>query len=269
LAGSEPTFLTEVDAWLSSLSSPHTRKTYRRNIDLFFDYCKQRDTLPLFIGIKQVREFITHLRSIGKTTPSIRGAVAANARMFDTIFENHDIERRNPFSGKDLLPKKERLKQLNVPSETEVEKLIAAAKKQKDKTVFVTLSLVTKFGLRVGAFENAELRGNKLTTTTKGKPFHVVFDQTDIDLWNLAKPALNTFTAKNLDDRVSRFLLRAYKLGIVNERFSVHKFRHFFACETYKKTKDIMAVSVALNHGNVATTDGYFTSLKQQSNVEI
>jgi integrase len=48
----------------------------------------------------------------------------------------------------------------------------------------------------------------------------------------------------------------------------VRDFRHLYACNLYKTTKDIVRVSTALNHSNIAITDTYITDLKRNISIE-
>jgi hypothetical protein len=200
---------------------------------------------------------------------AVRQIILACKIFFDIIIGNYNLDHRNPFRGKGIIPDKQRLKPLEVPGETEAGKVLEAAEKLKDKTIFVALSFVRKYGLRIGAFEKAVIRGSKLTTVTKGKTFDLDLDAEDLKLWKLPAIGLNGHSAKNLESRVDRFFTRTWQRGIVNHKYSVHKIRHFFACDLYRKTRDMVKVSVALNHSNAAVTGTCFTSLKKESNVKI
>jgi hypothetical protein len=58
---------------------------------------------------------------------------------------------------------------LEVPEENEVNQLLAEAEKLKDKTVYVALTFVRKYGLRIGAFENAGDPGFQINHRNKGQ----------------------------------------------------------------------------------------------------
>ena len=72
-------------------------------------------------------------------------------------------------------------------------------------------------------------------------------------------------TATVIADRF-RLLLRSIGGAMVTDgrpRFSIHDLRHYRACELYRATKDIYAVSKALGHSGTMVTERYLRSLGQ------
>ncbi|MDR1315848.1 MAG: hypothetical protein LBK13_03145 [Spirochaetales bacterium] len=58
----------------AGLKSRHTAKAYRKGTDRLFEYCKMRQTSPLFIQIKEAGESARYLRTnLSLTSPSRYG----------------------------------------------------------------------------------------------------------------------------------------------------------------------------------------------------
>jgi integrase len=65
-----------------------------------------------------------------------------------------------------------------------------------------------------------------------------------------------------LAHRIRRGIEKLYNLKEVNEIYSCHDLRHYYAKKEYEKTKDIYRVSRLLNHSSVTITEGYLRSLE-------
>ena len=75
-------------------------------------------------------------------------------------------------------------------------------------------------------------------------------------------------STKSLEVALVNFLKGCYEKGITDNVYSPHDFRHLYACNLYNETKDIVKVSTALNHSNIAVTDTYITALKRNSPIK-
>jgi len=143
---------------------------------------------------------------------------------------------------------------------TEIVNILEYAK--FNPVVFTALKLMSKYGMRIGAFEKMKMRGKKAVTKSKGGNHSFEFDDEDLLLWE-ANP-LNKYTAKQLGDKVNYLLIKAWQEGIVEKRYSAHKIRHFVAKETYLKTGKILDVKKKLGHRHIGTTETYLETLDKE-----
>ena len=171
----------ELESWLGNIDSVASRKAYRNGAKKFIRYCEERGLNPMMVSGKEIRDFRNILETSGASNPVIRATLIACRMLFDRIFESHDLRRRNYFRIKDLLPPKKRVKKLWVPDQAEIDKLLGFA--GKNLVVFTAISLIIKFGMRIGAFEKMSVAGDRAVTVTKGKGKVYRFAVEDLNLW--------------------------------------------------------------------------------------
>jgi integrase len=193
---------------------------------------------------------------------TIRGIIASCKRFLDIAFQNHGIEGHNPFDADDLLPPKKRKNPVIAPSKADQKILLEYALAIGDLVSYTAIKLAIKHAFRRDAYHNIEIAGNKAVIWTKSKNLSVFFDSEDLKLWE-AFP-LNVYTPTQLGDRVNRFLKEAYLKGVVERRYTFHKFRHAAAHELYMETRDVYAVQQLLGHSTLSATDAYLNTLDKE-----
>jgi len=260
----------EMESWLGTVTSASSQRTYRSGItNHFLTYCKEHGIDPMMVSPKEVKVFVHYLIDSGESNPLIRSVISSCKKLFVHLWENHEIpSQTNPFILKSLWPAKKRVKDLIVPNRTDVDSIMGYAR--KNPTVHNAIKLIVKHGMRIGAFEKMKVRGKKAVTESKGKKHTFEFDDEDLAL--LKTTPLNKYDSKRLGGRVNSLLNRAYQNGIVNDKYSAHDFRHYFAVEYYKKHEAgldhsllVRKLSKKLGHNNVLTTENYLESLNKES----
>ena len=250
----------EIEAFIGSYNSEHTQKSYGYQTNIFLKYCGEQGLDPRMITPIEGTEFQNWLRFIGKSKTVIRHTIKVLHKLYEKIWIHQNISDPSPF---DLgsLPRKTKEKMTYVPNEAEVAKILAFFK--DNPIVFTAIHFMQKYGMRIGAFEKLTIFGNHATTITKGKRQHFIFDEKDTELWR-TNP-LNNLTATQLDDRVNYRLKQAFLGNVTKYKYTCHDFRRFFAVKLYNETKDVLLVSKKLGHSNIATTNTYLMSLREDA----
>ena len=251
----------EIESWLGNIPKT-TAKVYRNGIAKFLKWCEAGKIVPLMISGTEAREFHNWLKASGASIPVIRVTIIGCRKLFESVFTSHSLPRPNPFKVKSLLPAKERVNELFVPDQTEIDALLTFT--EGNPEVHTAIGLISKFGMRIGAFEHMKVAEHKAITTSKGKKRAYIFDNEAVNLWRVCP--LSGFTAKEIGERVNYALKRAFQEGVVRHRYSAHKLRHFYAQKTLKETGgDFFKVSRGLGHANLSATGAYLETLDRES----
>lgn len=173
-------------------------------------------------------------------------------------------------------------KRMNVENVIDVKnyhKLIAGLKKDKDMDGFLIVTLLAKTGARISEAiritKSDVLRGD-VEMYTKGKMRRIIIptcikkefaeylasiDEND----TLIKCSTNKATTiRNIQCRLQRY---GKKYGIPREYMHPHAFRHFFAVNFLKNTRNVTLLADLLGHTNINTTMIYTRmSVQQQKN---
>ncbi len=137
------------------------------------------------------------------------------------------------------------------------------------------MSLMLHCGLRLSEVTNLRpgsinlTKGKLRVVSGKGnKDRDLAIPEYLVDLleaWRKVRPKGNyffsTLEGKKLSDRyIQQIVSRsAHKAGIINKKISPHTFRHSYATQYYKQTKDIETLKRILGHTNIGTTTIYIT----------
>jgi hypothetical protein len=183
------------------------------------------------------------------------------------MLEINELNISNPFSHKSLLPRQERIKPLVIPTQREYDLIMSEySMNDSKKALLAALAIITKYGVRISAFHKASVLNHNLVRITdyKGKEQTIAFESRDIG--RLKSVTRHYKTRECLEVSLINFLKKCHKQGLTDNAYSPHDFRHLFACNFYKTTKDIVGLSVILNHTSIAVTDTYITDLKRSGN---
>jgi integrase len=136
------------------------------------------------------------------------------------------------------------------------------------KALLAALSIITRYGIRISAFHKAIVLNRNLVRIIeyKGKEQTILFESRDIERLKLV--IRHYKTNDSLQVSLVNFLKKCYEQGLADNAYSPYDFRHLYACNLYKTTKNIVRVSTALNHSNIAVTDTYITDLKRNIGIE-
>jgi integrase len=185
------------------------------------------------------------------------------------MFETNELHVGNPFAYKSLLPKAERIKPLVIPTQKDYDAIALSYSQDAGKQALLdALSIIRNYGVRISAFHNFEvIPHNRIRITQyKGKEQSLLCESIDVEKFkNVASRYKDT---KSLEVNLIKFLKKCHARGPTTNAYSPHDFRHLYACNLYKQDKDIIQVSVALNHSNIAVTDTYISNLKRNGGLD-
>ncbi|MCL2608823.1 MAG: site-specific integrase [Treponema sp.] len=256
----------ERDTFLADTRSPHTRRAYAAAMDRLDAWARREDVNPLHMDAGRADRFIRDLKAEGRAAASVRRDIAAVSAFF-TFLERYHGAIKNPIRGTKIRPAKENKKPTVIPSAKDYAALLSELPPFEKAVVVV---MATR-GLRAGALPELERKGDMYTGTSKGKALKeggtdgitlpakalAAIKAAGLD----ARKPFDGMTANALERRINYRVGKLHRAGKIAAPYSCHDFRHFFACNEYKRTKDIVRVSGLLNHGNVAITQTYLKSL--------
>jgi site-specific recombinase XerD len=264
----------ERDTFLSDAKSDHTRRAYDAALTKLENWADRKGLNLLAMTSAQADGFIRSLKEEGRAANSTRCDVAAVSAFFSYLERATDGKVKNAFRGTRIRPPNENIKEIVVPSENDVE-IIMASVPAVEKAILATLALR---GLRAGALPTLELKSGRYHGSSKGKRLmegevagitlpHAVLDAMKAAKLNMKKPFAWTtrqgtvLNASAIESRINKHIGKLCQEGKIKIAFSCHDFRHYFATQEYKKNKDIFRLSKLLNHSGVQITQVYLRSL--------
>ena len=114
------------------------------------------------------------------------------------------------------------------------------------------------YGLRVGSLLSVEVKDGYFTFTGKGNKSQRV--ELEDDIVKGTKPFKN-YKVITIQKAISRVTGKLFKERLIRHWYSCHDFRHYFACQYYNRTKDIIKLKQKLSHASVNVTDIYLQSV--------
>jgi site-specific recombinase XerD len=244
----------------SRTGSPRTRKLYAAALGRLEAWCSVQSITVLELTPARADDWIAELKSQGRSPATVRLEVSG-ASAFWTWMERRHPELRNPFRGTRERPAMRSTRKLEVPSEEEISQMMKAA----DPLMRAAIAVMARAGLRVGGLPALSIRGERFTTTTKGRehsgrvPEEV---RREIDRAGLSlRTPFGETTAPRIAARFVYLVGKLYTAEKLRAKYSVHDLRHSFAVKLYQETKDVYAAEKALGHANVGVTETYLRSL--------
>jgi site-specific recombinase XerD len=265
---------TEQETFLNYTLSIHTRRAYTAALRNLETWAGKKGLNPLELNAASADQFIHDMKAHGRAPASTRRDIAAVSAFYTFLERNTGGKIKNPIRGTRQRPPKENKKEIVIPLPAEYA-LILASIPSIERAIVETLA--TR-GLRAGALPTLELKGKKYHGRSKGKALKengkegITLPQESLTAieaagLDLKKPFAwktrqgTSMNANALERRINSHMGKLYQAGKIRAAFSCHDFRHFFAVNEYKKTKDIYRVSMLLNHENIGITVTYLKSL--------
>ena len=260
-----------VEAFLSGLHSPRTQDRYRAALAEFASWYRQTfydDPDPALLTDLEVRDYVAHLRSVRRLSPSsIHLRLSAIRGLLKSL-------------GRTLRVKGPRMQRAPVRalSARELGRLFAAAEGEGwiDKRNIALLALMAKAGLRVGevvALEAEDIRlsersGWAIIRSGKGNKRREVPLNAEVRAALRAYlearppfPAERLFVSRTgapLSARdVQRLVAALAQKARIEGKVTPHTLRHTFATRAVEKGVDLAALSALLGHESLATTSRY------------
>jgi hypothetical protein len=174
----------DLSNFISSFKSVHTKTTYKHSLKTYLEYCDSLNIDPRLAVYETARGFVLFLANNGKSSVVIRQTVTIVKSFYDYMLSIHELHVSNPFSHKSLLPRKERIKLLVIPTQKEYDLIMSEySMNDSKKALLVALSIITRYGVRISAFHKAIVLNRNLVRITeyKGKEQTISFESRDIE----------------------------------------------------------------------------------------
>ncbi len=275
-----------IDQWLDDFTSPHTSRSFKKNLNYFLDWLKGKSIVD--VNSKVVDKYVSELKNDMSISDNTKRQRVAACSSFFTTLVRWEVVNRNPFHGIKGLPKKKiAIKQEEqIPTDKELDLLekyaltsIKTARKNKGKgykrklegniKALCTLHVLRNTGLRIGALTNLVIDKNGYyKARTKGSEAQGRLGDDILrifDLYGLSKRqpfkeySSNTFTVW-----LWRSLTSGEMKNKINKLFSAHGIRHRYAINFYTQTKDVHELSKRLGHSSLLVTTAYLSGLKSE-----
>ena len=267
-----------IDSFLSHLEvvrhlSPHTISSYRRDLDSFFTFLKEKNDSWEEVQDHQVRGFVAQERRRGLSARSIQRALSSIRSFFNYLLDEEVVET-NPAANISS-PKSAQL--LPKALDTDLVKRLLDFKPQGDIEIRdkAMVELLYSSGLRLSELCGLNIdsvsvkerscrvvgKGNKMRDLPVGeKAIQSLRD------WLLVRNNIssNSDKALFLNKKGKRISTRSVQLRL--ERLSKkrglpmvnpHMLRHSFASHILESSGDLRAVQEMLGHSDIGTTQIY------------
>jgi site-specific recombinase XerD len=238
--------------------SINTRKAYKKAIDALEAFCSRRGIKVLEMKCRDADAFICSLEGSAST---VRLRVAGCSAFFTYLDRETDGRVSNPFRGSKQRPRKDSATP-NVPSQDDLNKILPRLKPEMQAAVICML----ENGFRVGALPTLTIRGGRFTGVSKGKKIDGILSEEAIKAIKEAGLDIHKPFEKMTNDSIRnafRYMTqRMKKEGLIDEAYSVHDLRHFFAIREYEKNKDIYRLKEVLGHASIGVTESYLKGIQ-------
>ncbi len=258
-------------------ASAHTVRSYRSDLDQFFEYIRRADEEPQIelVDASLLREWLASLYDQKLTPVSVRRKLAAVRAAFKFLQVEGAIGT-NPAARLRMPKTKQRLP--DVMSEEKANHLVDSVEKERDLAI---LELLYGCGIRVSELvgidlTDIDLAGGWLRVLGKGNKERQVpvggSARVAVERYLRLRVAVPGETAllvnsrgRRLGDRQVRRLVKAYALlAIGDSTVHPHSFRHAYATHLLSDGADLRAIQELLGHASLSTTQKYTqVSLKQ------
>jgi site-specific recombinase XerD len=253
----------------SKSNSIRTQRLYEFAIRKFIDYLSNINNDLLHATTIDADNYVNYLNGEHLSANSIRSRIAGTRCLY-TYLSRHYECIKNIFVGVKL-PKRINTKLTLIPSKREM-KLITDYIAKRNVKLACIVELISLTGLRCGAFTNMTIyRSGKFITVTKGKQFINKFDKHCMTLirntFGAIKHETKLFNEINTNNIKRLFIYYTQQMcnkQMIENAYSLHDLRHYYATNEYKQTHDIVKLSQQLNHSGIGITGAYLTTLKRE-----
>lgn len=263
-----------VDLWLSTKTSPHTRRAYAYEAASFLAFVAK----PLhLVTLADIQRWVDREESRGlKAASRNRGVTAVKSLLSFAHATGYLVF--NPGAAVKLRPNRDRLAE-RILSEEEVERIIGAVEDPRDRLM---LSLLYLSGVRVSELCSLRWRdlaprrggGGQITVFGKGGRTRSILLPENV--WNEmasttgGNPDAPVFASRKgggpLDpSQVRRIVYAAGKAAGLPKKVSPHWMRHAHASHALDRNAPIHLVQATLGHASVATTGRYLHARPSES----
>lgn len=221
---------------------------------------------------KPISKGFLNVAASNRASASIRRDAACIGAFYAFTQRVTDNEVINPLRGTRALPKKESTKEINVPSENEVNAILTS--KELPKELKAAIAIMAFRGLRVGGLPslNIDYSNQAFSTQSKGKLYNGHLNESECTgstpvlkyfatFEGKKKPFANVDASK-LKMQISYWMKKLCQQGAIPTVYSAHDFRHYYSKAFYQQSgNDIYKLQKMLNHSGISITETYLKTL--------
>lgn len=272
--------------FLANAKSSHTREAYTLALSRLEMYLStlgksfaELTTLDAdkfiqsnFLGKPLTKGFL-NVGAPNRASASIRRDAACVSAFYAFTQRVTDNEVVNPMRGTKSLPKKVASKEIDVPTEKEVNAILAS--KDLPKKLKAAIAIMALRGLRIGGLSSLTIDYNTslaFSTQSKGKLYNGHLNESECIGSTPVLKYFATFEGKkrpfsNLDDsklrmQIAYWMKKLQQQGLISTVYSAHDFRHYYSKAFYIKSgNDIYKLKKMLNHSGISITETYLKTL--------
>jgi integrase/recombinase XerD len=261
----------EIELFLQSFNSKSTVRVYRCCINSYVKYCKENNLILLTSTPKQIDDYLIDLnrKSKSQSNINIKGKVLSS--LFSFLQRRYsDIISVNPCKGNRIVKEvKNKYTDRSFPSITDIS-IMDNNLKGFSKLVLI---LLVEHGFRITGLYNLEIdiKNKTFQTITKGKVLTGKLTDKSFDCLKLSfderliKDIKKPFTSTLAESTLIKYFMKGqeklFKENKINQVFTPHKFRSYFASRLYSQTKDIYLCKKVLGHTKITSTETYLQGL--------
>ncbi len=267
--------------------SEATQRTYRREVKRLFEYLDRLGVHVLQANHKTVDDFSKYLLNMGLSANTRRLTLAACSAYY-TYLKKLEYLERSPFTHIKY-PAKEYKKAVRpdhgspvpVMNDAEYEAILEALERkavERGKRVSVVNSrnsarrilplvhFMATYGLRIGDALTVRLEGEYFSVRAKGdkvRSFELKPETQEI-LKRMGMERRELFDGigtSTVQNAITKITGKLSGDGVIRHKYTCHDFRHYFAVNLYRETRDIYAVKEALGHATVSITEVYLAGM--------
>jgi integrase/recombinase XerD len=261
----------EIELFLQSFNSRNTIRTYKSYINNYVKYCKENSLNLLTSTPKQIDDYLLDLNKQGKSQTVINMKCKSLSSLFSFLQRRYsDIISVNPCFGNRIVRQvKNKYTDRSFPSINDISIL------QNNLTSLnkLVLIILVEQGFRINGLYNLEIDINKKSfqTITKGKVLTGKLTEKSFNylksyfedglIKDIKKPFTSTLSEKTLIKHFKQEQTELFNQHKIEQVFTPHKFRSYFASRLYNQTKDIYLCKKMLGHSTITSTEIYLQGL--------
>ena len=230
----------------SKTGSEYTQSSYRKALKELEQFTNRNGINILQLTPGQADDFIYTLTG----SPNSKSIVIAGVSSFYSYLERRYSVIKNPIRGTKARPAKKPVKEIEIPSEIELATILDSLSELERMAVYI----MAYRGLRVGAFKDLRIWGNRYQSNSKGK---AIYGELPIEvIANIKSSGLNNrtpfenLTTNALKLRIYRHTSKLCREGKINATYSattsgtISPFRNTRRTRTYTNFQNCWIIRV-------------------------
>jgi site-specific recombinase XerD len=256
----------EVTCFIEYQHSEKTKTNYMCSLRKFFGWTDMEKIDPRKITRIEGESYLNYLtHTLGLSSNSIRTNMGCLMGFYNyMMIRNPKLFTVSPFYNIKI-PKSELVRRIDYVSKNDIDELKKKLKKIDRKDCLVAIDLMTKYGFRIGSFQNmtVDKKTGKYKTVSKGSDLTGKFTMTEVK--QILGSGLLNKKPNTLTRVTQKYTQKLYDDGKISCPFSPHDLRHYCITEKLRRcdsVEDVMRVS-RLYHKHPSTTLSYWREIHE------